>query len=124
RPFTDWLRSLGGDKDTGGIRPWQALLVFGWLPAVCEELTFRGFILTGLQRRFRPRTAVLLSSFLFSLLQMHVFQFVPTFLLGLVLAYLTTRCGSILPAMLFHVLYNVLLWPGRGERYLTELEPW
>ncbi len=77
--------------------------------AVCEELTFRGFILTGLQRRFRPRTAVLLSSFLFSLLQMNVFQFVPTFILGVVLGYLTTRCGSILPSILFHLLYNTLL---------------
>jgi membrane protease YdiL (CAAX protease family) len=80
---------------------------------VCEELTFRGFILTGLQRRFRPRTAVLLSSFLFALLQMNVFRFVPAFLLGVVLAYLTTRCGSVLPAMLFRVIYDTLpLVPG------------
>ncbi len=130
RPFTEWLSSLRSQGEEGGIRWWQALVVFAWLPAVCEELTFRGFILTGLQRRFRPRTAVLLSSFLFSLLHMNVFQFVPTFLLGVVLAYLTTRCGSILPAVLFHVLYNTLLlapaifWPGSGgEVLLFGLEP-
>ena len=109
QPFTEWIRSVGQEGSGGGIHPFTALLVFAWLPAVCEELTFRGFILTGLQRRFRPRTAVLLSSFLFSLLQMNVFQFVPTFLLGVVLGYLTTRCGSIVPAMLFHLLYNTLL---------------
>src|SRR5262249_7065730 len=34
---------------------------------------------------------------------------VPTFLLGVVLGYLTTRCGSILPAMFFHLLYKTLL---------------
>ena len=90
QPFMEWLQTVGQDGGRSGIGPWQALLVFAWLPAVCEELTFRGFILTGLQRRFRPRTAVLLSSFLFSLLQMNVFQFVPTFLLGVVLGYLTT----------------------------------
>jgi sodium transport system permease protein len=109
QPFMEWLRTVGQEGDKPAIGAWQALLVFAWLPAVCEELTFRGFILTGLQRRFRPRTAVLLSSFLFSLLQMNVFQFVPTFILGVVLGYLTTRCGSILPAMLFHLLYNTLL---------------
>ena len=109
QPFMEWLRTVGQANGQTGIGTWQALLVFAWLPAVCEELTFRGFILTGLQRRFRPRTAVLLSSFLFSLLQMNVFQFVPTFLLGVVLGYLTTRCGSILPSMLFHLLYNTLL---------------
>jgi sodium transport system permease protein len=116
-PFTEWLREMKQGGGENGGHWWQGLVVFALLPAVCEELTFRGFILTGLQRRFRPRTAVLLSSFLFSLMQMNVFQFVPTFLVGVVLAYLTTRCGSILPAMLFHVLYNTLLlkW---DERYL------
>ena len=109
QPFMEWLQTVGQDGGRPGIGKWQAMLVFAWLPAVCEELTFRGFILTGLQRRFRPRTAVLLSSFLFSLLQMNVFQFVPTFLLGVVLGYLTTRCGSILPSILFHLLYNTLL---------------
>jgi sodium transport system permease protein len=124
RPFTEWLRSMrpeGGSE--GGLRWWKALVVFAFLPAVCEELTFRGFILTGLQRRFRPRTAVLLSSFLFSLMQMNVFQFVPTFLVGVALAYLTTRCGSILPAILFHVLYNSLLLR-MGERLLLDMATW
>jgi sodium transport system permease protein len=121
RPFTEWLNRLRLEGKVDSTAEWQALLVFAWLPAICEELTFRGFILTGLQRRFRPRTAVLLSSFLFALLHMNVFTFVPTFLLGVVLAYLTTRCGSILPSMLFHLLYNTLLllpaifWPGSGE---------
>ncbi len=89
--------------------PWVSLLVFAWLPAFCEEVTFRGFILTGLQRRFRPRTAVVISSFLFALFHLNVFQLLPTFFLGLVLAYLTTRCGSILPSILFHLLYNTLI---------------
>ena len=52
------------------------------LPALCEELAFRGFILTGLRRRFRPWTAVFLSSFLFALFQMNVFQFADHFVLG------------------------------------------
>jgi hypothetical protein len=117
RPFTDWARSLRQDAPDAAMRWWQALVVFAFLPAVCEELTFRGFILTGLQRRFRPRTAVLISTFLFCVMQMNVFIFVPTFILGVVLAYLTTRCGSILPSMLFHVLYRTVLlvpllfWP-------------
>ena len=130
RPFTEYLRTLQQDDSASGMRWWQTLIVFAFLPAVCEELTFRGFILTGLQRRFRPRTAVLLSSFLFSLMQMNVFQFVPTFLVGVVLGYLTTRCGSILPAMLLHVLYNsLILTPklfltGDAEAFPLNLETW
>src|SRR5262249_30234387 len=48
----------------------QYLLVLALLPAVCKELAFRGFILSGLSRRFHPWAAVFLSAFLFALFQM------------------------------------------------------
>src|SRR5205823_1216781 len=72
----------------------------------CEELAFRGFILTGLRRRFHPWTAIFMSSFLFALYHMNVFQALPAFLLGVVLGILTVRSGSILPSMLLHFLNN------------------
>lgn len=85
------------------------LLVLALLPALCEEIAFRGFILTGLRRAFRPRAAVLLSAFLFAVYQMNVFQFVPHFVLGVVLGLLAVRSGSVLPSILFHLTYNALL---------------
>jgi sodium transport system permease protein len=91
------------------VNPWIMLLVLGVLPALCEELAFRGFILSGLRRRFRPWTAILLSSFLFALYRMNVFQFVPHFAVGMVLALLATRGGSVAPAVLFHIVWNLLL---------------
>src|SRR5262249_54978960 len=54
-PFIEYLRKLEREGPADALRWWQTLVVFAILPAVCEELTFRGFILTGLQRRFRPR---------------------------------------------------------------------
>jgi sodium transport system permease protein len=80
------------------------------LQAVCEELAFRGFILSGLRRRFRPRAAVFLSSFLFALFHMNVFQFIPHFVLGVVLGTLVLRTGSVFPAMTFHFAYNFLVY--------------
>jgi sodium transport system permease protein len=85
------------------------LLVMAVLPAVAEELAFRGFMLRGLRQRFRPWTAILLSSFLYSLYPMNVFQAVPHFLVGVVLALLVTRTGSVVAAMTFHLVWNVLL---------------
>jgi sodium transport system permease protein len=94
----------------GQLPSWTTnFLVFGLLAAVCEELAFRGLILSGLLRRFRPHNAVILSSFLFALFHMNVFQFVPAFLLGLVLGLLTVRSNSLAPAILFHLLHNTLL---------------
>jgi sodium transport system permease protein len=97
------------DLTTGAAGTGWAILSIVVLPAVCEELAFRGFILSGLCRRFKPWTAILLSSFLFALYHMNVFQLLPTFLLGAVLGLLTVRSGSLMPAMLFHLLHNGLL---------------
>lgn len=86
-----------------------ALGAYALVPAVCEEVAFRGFILTGLYRRFRPRNAVLLSAFLYALYHLNVFLFLPAFALGIVLGLLTARSRSLLPPVLFHFLHNALL---------------
>jgi hypothetical protein len=78
------------------------------LAPVCSELAFRGFVLTGLRRRFHPWTAILLSSFLFAFSYLNVFLFIPTFILGVILGLVATRSRSTLPGMLFHVLYNAV----------------
>ncbi len=113
QPLMDVLRQLRpGPGGADGLFFYQLgvyLLMFGVLPAVCEELAFRGFILTGLLRRFRPGTAIVMSSFLFALVHMNVFQFLPTLLLGLVLGTLAWRSGSVLPGMVFHLMHNGLL---------------
>jgi sodium transport system permease protein len=95
----------------GGTQP-QAigLFVFVVLPALCEELAFRGFILSGLRRRFQPWTAILLSSFLYALYQMNVLQVLPHFLLGIVLALLVVRGGSLGGAIVFRLVWDFLLW--------------
>jgi sodium transport system permease protein len=113
--ISDQLRDLqehSAVEVAGPPAVWAALrliLALSLLQAVCEELAFRGFILSGLRRRFRPWTAVFLSSFLFALFHMNVFQFVPHFLLGIVLALVALRTGSVLPAMLLHFVYNGLV---------------
>jgi sodium transport system permease protein len=106
RSVADSAPPRGGPATPGaGLR---SLLVMALLPAVCEELTFRGFVLSGLRSRFRPWQAVLLSSFLFALYRMNVFQALPHFLLGTVLAALVVRSGSVLPAVLFSLVHNGL----------------
>jgi sodium transport system permease protein len=84
-------------------------VVLALLPAVCEELAFRGFILTGLLRSFRPWPAVVLSALLFAFYQLNVFQAVPHFVFGVVLGLLAVRSGSVLPGMVFHLVYNTMV---------------
>jgi sodium transport system permease protein len=100
--------ALGPDTPPGTF-----LLTWAVLPALCQELAFRGFILTGFRHRFSARTAIFLSSFLFALYPMNVALFVPQFLFGAAAAYLVLRCGSVLPAMFLHLVYRAvpLLFP-------------
>jgi sodium transport system permease protein len=120
------VQELGALRSASGAGWWLPLLVFGFLPAVVEELAFRGFILTGLRRRLRPWSAIFLSSFLFALYHMNVFQVLPAFILGLVLGLLAVWSNSVWPGVLFHMLYNgallgVALLPTLG--YTEEAVP-
>ena len=109
RQYNPLLSELEGLAKESAWSRLLAFVVLALLPALCEEVAFRGFILSALARAFRPWTAILLSAFLFSLYQMNVFQFLPHFVLGVVLGLLAVRSGSVSPPMLFRLVYNGLL---------------
>ena len=86
-----------------------SIVVFALIPATCEEFAFRGFILSGLERQHRTRSAILLSALMFGFLHVLLSLFQQLFnatLLGIILGLLTVRSRSILPGILFHFLNN------------------
>jgi sodium transport system permease protein len=88
-----------------------AVLLFALVPAVCEELAFRGFILSGLERGHRTWSAIVLSAILFGFLHVLMSLYQQLFnatLLGLVLGLLAVRSRSIVPGMVFHLINNAL----------------
>src|SRR5262249_34575865 len=101
--LTQARQSLAAEASPpGSAAGWGGLVVLALLPAVCREVRSRGFILSGLRRRFRPWTAIVLSSLLFALYHNHVFMLLPLFVLGVVLGVLAVRSGSIWPGVLLH----------------------
>ncbi len=106
-PLAGLLQAVERGETAGAW--WQVPLVVIVLAPVCEELAFRGFILTGLRRRLHPWTAILLSSLLFAASHLNVFQLLPLFILGVLLGLVATRGRSVLPGMLLHLLYNGLV---------------
>lgn len=75
-------------------------------PAICEELLFRGVLLRASRAVMSARWTILLNGLLFGLFHLDLYRFFPTMLLGIVLAVIVLRSGSIYPAMLFHFLNN------------------
>lgn len=82
------------------------LLVLGVLPAVCEELIFRGMIFQGLKEHFSKWTSVLLSALLFALMHQNIEQLIYPFVLGIVLAEVMDRTGNLLYPMIIHLFNN------------------
>lgn len=105
--IAEHLRELESRFRLDGPLPLQVFVV-ALLPAVCEEIAFRGFILTGLRNGLGTRHAVVISSLLFALAHGDPFRLVPTFVLGLLLALLATRSGSLWPGVVFHASHNSL----------------
>lgn len=98
----EWLERL--TQDAGAIGP--MLLVLGVLPAVCEEIVFRGVLVQGLATRLVPAAAVGIAAALFAGYHLSLAQLIPTFTLGLVCGTIALRARSVYPTMVAHLLNN------------------
>ena len=85
------------------------LLVIAIVPAIGEELLFRGY----LQQKFskwlgKPHVAIIITAFLFSAIHMQFQGFLPRFTLGIVLGYLFYWSGSLWLPILAHLFNNAI----------------
>ena len=87
---------------------WMPWLLIAVLPAFCEELAFRGFVLSGLRHVGHKWWAIGLSSVAFGLVHPILQQQIAAAAVGLVLGYLAVQTGSLVVCMVFHATYNGL----------------
>lgn len=73
---------------------------------ILEELFFRGLILRGLLSRYSTKKSILISSLFFAIVHFTPWQFVFAFIVGIVLAWVYIKTGSLLPSMLIHATLN------------------
>lgn len=87
---------------------WSLLIMYFYaclLGPVLEELLYRGVILQGM-KKYNERFAIILSALIFGLMHQNYQQFILAFLLGLVLAAVVLRSGSIVPSIVMHIIVN------------------
>jgi membrane protease YdiL (CAAX protease family) len=89
---------------TGAERLVLDLVLVAALPAVFEELTFRGILLGAYKDS--PKFGIFISAFLFALMHMNIQQFFYTFVGGLVFGYVVVKSRSIVPSMIIHFCIN------------------
>jgi sodium transport system permease protein len=91
-----------------GAPLWLIWLVVAITPAICEEVLFRGFILSGL-RRLGAVSAIGISALLFGIAHASIYRLLPTVFLGVVFGLIVWRTGSLLCSIVAHALNNGLM---------------
>lgn len=84
------------------------LLVTAVMPAIGEELFFRGFLCGSLRYRHGAFWGILLSSLIFGAFHMSLVKLLPTAMLGVCFAYIGYASGSIFIGMFLHYLNNLV----------------
>jgi membrane protease YdiL (CAAX protease family) len=83
------------------------ITVIALLPAVGEELMFRGGVQRSFTRMFKnPHVAIWITAFIFSAIHLQFFGFFPRLFLGAAFGYIYLWTGSLWYAMLAHFLNN------------------
>lgn len=96
------LRELGLDGAS-------LIFVVAVLPAVTEEIAFRGLVQHWLQTAIKPMRALVLASALFMAMHFSLLSAPYMFAMGMVLGYSKLKTGSLYPSMLVHFLHNYIV---------------
>ncbi|QMU27732.1 CPBP family intramembrane glutamic endopeptidase [Adhaeribacter radiodurans] len=83
------------------------MVVFGLIPAIGEEIVFRGLLQRSLLRVFNnTHVAVWVAAFIFGAIHMQFYGFIPRMLLGAILGYLYAWSGNIWVPIAGHFMNN------------------
>ena len=85
-----------------------ALVGAVFIAPFCEEIFFRGFLFGGLLRGMSVVWATLVSAVIFTCVHGDVGSAVPLFAIGVMLAVIRWRTGSVWPGMALHMLNNAI----------------
>lgn len=86
-----------------------AIVLWALIPAICEELLFRGIIFKGLTTQFKPVNAMLIGGLCFMLMHGSLQQTIYQFILGIILCAVYYLTKNIFYPMLLHFLNNALV---------------
>lgn len=91
---------------------WLEILTLCVIAPFAEELVYRGLVYQRLRRQGSETKAAVLSALLFGVLHLNIVQCVYAFVLGILLAHIVNRTGSLYAAAAAHMAANLVsvLW--------------
>ena len=91
-----------------GFANLPTFVIVGLLAPLAEEVFFRGFLLAALVSLLGGLRGALVSAAVFSVAHFNVSTLLPIFVMGMLLAWLYLRTGSIWPPFVAHAAQNLL----------------
>ncbi|MBT3299670.1 MAG: CPBP family intramembrane metalloprotease [Candidatus Marinimicrobia bacterium] len=109
-PAPEYILDLGGILSPSNPLAFLIMiLAFTVIAPIGEELLFRGFLQTFLEKHWKDTTrAVLVTSLFFALIHLNPYWAIQIYILGVVLGYLAWRTNSVYPAFIFHGILNAI----------------
>ena len=109
------------------------ILIVAAVPAICEEFLFRGFIFSSIRGKTdkdrnnnkRVRNAIIISGIMFGIMHMDLTKLITTSILGIGIAYVVYKTGSIFTGILIHFINNavaVIIMNYPDHRVIKSLE--
>ncbi len=78
------------------------------MPAVFEEMLFRGVVLTKYEKIYGSKKAIMMCGFIFALMHNSITSFIPQFLVGIFLSYIVFKFNSLYMGMIAHFTNNLV----------------
>lgn len=116
-------------SESGAVHLFSALFVMAFIPALGEELLFRGCIQKGLENKIgNAHVAVWVTAFIFSFIHFQFYGFLPRAILGIALGYFYVYGKSLWIPIWAHFLNNAtsvlaykMLYQETGETNLSTM---
>lgn len=100
---------IGISIDSNRLGDVLYIVTFILISPILEEYAFRGVLLSTLSK-YGKYFALYASAFIFSLAHGSFMEFVPSFIMGVILGKIALRYKSIKPTIWIHILFNALLY--------------
>jgi sodium transport system permease protein len=84
----------------------KLFLIIAVSAAVCEEVLFRGPILSGIKNKFNKTNTIIIVGILFGLFHLNIYKLFSTSVLGMLITYIAISTGSIFNGIIFHLVNN------------------
>lgn len=95
------------------------ILIIAVIPAIAEEIFFRGLVQRTLEKQYSPMQAAIVTGVIFGAYHLNPSSFIPLAVLGIYLGFLVMRSGSILVSMAAHFYNNAYacaaIYFGKGD---------